>query len=167
MDLFYSRTRELSARLDPELGERVASTGARVARSFEVDISLEVSFLGQFVDQSEEISDLDSGLFEQYLDGTDAAAGQGGGALEGFFDEVGRILEETESMLQDSLSSFFEDVKATFGLSEAEGAVLQDQVSGEVSAFFDEVDAFLDTMRGSLLESGGALPEVEEVETLV
>ena len=164
MDLFYSRSRELSVQLGSELGDRMESTGRRVARSFEVDISLEVSFLGQFTNQSEAISGLDLGLFESYLDGTDAAAGQSGSALQAFFDEVSDILDQMESRVQDSLASFFEEVKATFGLSDAEGAALQAQVAGEISAFFFEVDSFLNDMSNALMESGGAEEVPDELE---
>ena len=163
MDLFYSRTRELSTQLGSELGDRVESTGRRVARSFELDISLEVSFFGQFTNQSEAISDLDLGLFESYLDGTDAA-GQSGSALQAFFDEVSGILNQTESNVEDSLAGFFEEVKSTFGLSDAEGAALQEQVAGEISAFFDEVDSFLNDMSIALMGSGGAEEVPDERE---
>ena len=160
-ELFYSRTRELSARLDPDLGQRFDSTSRRVSRTFELDISLEVSFLGQFARQSDEVSSLDTGLFEDYLRNTDGMAGASGGDLQAFFDDVDRILAETESYLQETLGDFFQGVADTFGLSDDEIGAIQSQASEQIAVFFDDVDRFLDDARTALAGFGGAeaLPE--------
>ena len=162
-ELSYSRTRELSARLDPDLGQRFDSTSRRVSRTFELDISLEVSFLGQFARQSDEVSSLDTGLFEDYLRNTDGMAGASGGDLQAFFDDVDRILAETESYLQETLGDFFQGVAETFGLSDDEIGAIQSQASEQIALFFDDVDRFLDDARTALAGFGGAeaLPEPE------
>tara|TARA_B100001123_G_scaffold286031_2_gene318840 strand:- start:5879 stop:6613 length:735 start_codon:yes stop_codon:yes gene_type:complete len=61
-DLFYSRTRELSAQLDHAAADRMESMSQKVVRTFELEISLEASFLSQFVGQSGEISSKGSDL---------------------------------------------------------------------------------------------------------
>ena len=97
-DLFYSRTRELSAQLDHAAAERMESMSQKVVRTLELDISLETSFLSQFVGQSCEISSMDSDLFGKYLDNTDRLAESQG--LQVLFNDVDKILEEAEAMVQ-------------------------------------------------------------------
>ena len=97
-DLFYSRTRELSAQLDHAIADRMESTSQKVVRTFKLDISLEASFLSQFVGQSGEISSMDSDLFGKYLDNTDRLAESQG--LQVLFNDVDKILEEAEAMVQ-------------------------------------------------------------------
>ncbi len=162
-ELFYSRTRELTARFDSGLAQQVDSTSRRVARTFELNISLEVSFLNQFIQQSDEISGLDTGLFEQYLSNTDGLAGVSGEALQSFFDDVDRILQKTEAFLQETLGDFFQGVVETFGLSEEEAAVLQPLILEEVTAFFDDMGQFLEEARTALAAPGedGQLPAPE------
>jgi|GEM_PF-1674327 hypothetical protein len=167
-DLFHSRTRELSAHLGPEDAERMDSTSRSVVRTFELDISLEASFLTQFVDQSGAISGMDSGLFGQYLNNTDNLANSE--EMQAFFNDVDKILEETEAFVQETLGSFFDEVAATFGLSAEEAGSLQSLVSDEVGAFFDDVDQILNETRSTLagIESGpslDALPEEVEGQT--
>ena len=67
-------------------------------RTFELDISLEASFLSQFVGQSGELSSMDSDLFGKYLDNTDRLAESQG--LQVLFNDVDKILEEAEAMVQ-------------------------------------------------------------------
>ena len=66
--------------------------------TFELDISLEASFLSQFVGQSGEISSKGSDLFGNYLDNTDRLAESQG--LQVLFNDVEKILEEAEAMVQ-------------------------------------------------------------------
>ena len=154
-ELFFSRTREMELRLDSETGERFGETSRRVARTFELSISLEVSFLSQFVSQSDQISDVDKDLFEQYLNHTDDLANVSGEAVSGFFGQVGRILDETEGLLRETLAGFFDDVAETFGLSEREAGALESMVVSEISSFFDDLDGFLGGMRGSGMSAIG------------
>ena len=164
-DLFHSRTRELSAQLDPADAERLDATSRSVVRTFELDISLEASFLTQFVDQSGAISEMDSGLFGQYLNNSENLANSKG--LQAFFNDVDKILDETEAFVQETLGSFFDEVAATFGLSAEEAGSLQSLVTDEVAAFFDDVDQILNETRSTLagIESNPTLDALaEEVE---
>ena len=165
-ELFYSRTRELSAQLDTGGRQRHGSASRKVARTFEFDLSLEISFLSQFIRQSEGISGLDVGLFEQYLGRTDSLAGPDGQALQAFFDDVDHVLEDTEAFLQGTLESFFQRAAKTFGLAADELEALRGLASNEVTAFFDDVDHFLAEAQSVLAEFGGVgqldEPESEE-----
>ncbi len=80
-ELFYSRSRELSVSMPSDQADRFGQTSERVARTFQLDISLEFSFLGQFTRQSESIGELDNSLLDRYLAGTDARSGSNGDAL--------------------------------------------------------------------------------------
>lgn len=148
-ELFFSRTRDLSVRLDPKAAQRLDATSQRVARTFELNISLEVSFLSQFTQQSEGISDLDADLFDRYLRHTDGLFGQSGEAMQAFFDDVGRILEGTEQFALDALGSFLQDAAETMGLTDEEVGALQDVAADQIMSFFDEVDGFLAEARAA------------------
>ena len=163
-DLFYSRTRELSGRFGPELAQDFEETSRSVARSFEVSISLEASFLTQFTRQSGDISSLDTGLFEQYLSNTRTLSDGPGEGLANFFDRVDGILQNTEDLLVESLGEFFVGVQESFNLSDSETAELQSLVVGEITAFFDDVDQFLADARVALESPAAesALPESEQ-----
>ena len=89
MDLFYSRSHEISLQLDPPTQGQFDSAIRSVARTFEIDISLEVSFLSQFVQQSSAISEMDAELFERYLQDTEGFAAASSGELKSLFEEVG------------------------------------------------------------------------------
>lgn len=142
-ELFFSRTRDLSVRLDPEAAQRLDATSQRVARTFELNISLEVSFLSQFTQQSEGISDLDADLFDRYLHNTDGLFGKSGEAMQAFFNDVGRILEGTEQFALETLGAFLQDTAETMGLTQEEVGVLQDLAVDQITSFFDEIDGFL------------------------
>lgn len=160
--LFYSRNRSLSQTLGPETGQHLESTGRSVARRFEIEISMDFSFLRQYNVQTESLAG-DEDVLTQYLNGVDGLTGRSGEALQAFFDEVDNILANTEAFVQDKLGSFLTDVQAAFGLNNAETNDFVAQVADEVSAFFDEIDSFLTEARGSL--SGSTLePESGEAE---
>ena len=162
-ELFFSRTRELELRMDEETGERLGETSRRVARTFELSISLEVSFLSQFVSQSDQISATDKGLFEQYLNHTDDLSSLSEESVSAFFDKVGRILQETEGLLRGTLAGFFDDVAETFGLSERKAGALESIAMKEIASFFDDLDGFLGEMR--LAEAGeGGQPEISATQ---
>lgn len=171
-DMSFSRTRTLTQRLSPEMGEKLESTGRQVVRQFEIEISLDASFLKQFNVQSEGLAE-DEDMLGQYLDNAGGLAGQSGEALKAFFDEVDQILADTEAFVTDTMGSFLADVKAAFGLSDSEASAFQDMVIEEVAAFFEDVDDFLGEARQSMLagpEAPSALPvgsEVEEAAVLV
>lgn len=160
-DLFYNRTRELSAQLDHAAADRMESTSQKVVRTFELDISLEASFLSQFVGQSGEISSMDSDLFGKYLDNTDRLAESQG--LQVLFNDVDKILEEAEAMVQDALGSLFDEVSATFGLTSEEAGSLQGVISDEVAAFFNDVDQMLSDTR-QILAGFDAEPAIGPAE---
>ena len=160
---FYSRTRELSSRVEPASGQRLEQTSQKVVRAFEIDISLEFSFLGQFSRQSDTISDLDSGLFNAYLDQTDGFSH--GQDMQNFFNDVDKVLQETEAFVQSTLESFFGDIGTNIGLSSEETGSLRSRVSQEVTAFFNDVDRFLSEAENSLsaFESAAdVLPPIPE-----
>ena len=171
-DMFFSRTRTLSQSLSPETGEKLESTGRQVARRFEIEISLDISFLSQFGSQTEGLAE-DEDLLGQYLDNAGGLAERSGEALQAFFDEVDQILADTESYVKDSLGSFLADAKAAFGLSGSEADDFTNMVVEEVTAFFEDVDSFLSESRQAMLASQApepALPEgnvVEEAAVLV
>ena len=169
-DMFFSRTRTLSQNLSSEMGQQLESTGRKVARQFEIEISLDASFLRQFNVQTEGLAD-DEDMLGQYLDNADGLAGQSGEALQAFFNEVDQILADTESFVKDSLGSFLSDVKAAFGLNDAEADDLTNMVISEVQAFFKDVDAFLGEARQAMLAPAetpsGLSGGVEEVAALV
>jgi hypothetical protein len=127
-----------------------------------------VSFLSQFVQQSDEISDMDAELFQQYLDGTDGAAEVSGDTMQAFFDHVDGILADTRSLVQQTLAGFFQDVASSFGLSDREAGTLQDTVNDQVAAMFDDVDRFLADARTALAGPAAepALPEAAPEEAL-
>jgi hypothetical protein len=149
-DMSFSRTRTLSQRLSPEVGQKLESTGRQVARQFEIEISLDASFLRQFNVQTEGLAE-DEGTLGQYLDNTSGLAAKSGEALQAFFNEVDQILADTESFVKDTLGSFLTDVKTAFGLSGSEANAFKDMVVGEVTAFFEDVDAFLGEARETML----------------
>lgn len=151
-ELFYSRTRELSLNLPAGRAEQFDQTSAQVSRTFQLNISMDFSFLGQFTQQSQTISSLDDDLFGQYLDNTGGLAGRSSDALQSFFDDVDRILDDSEAFVTESLGSFFDQVKEQFGLSAEEAGMLEEMVMSEVASFFDEVDQFLSESR-SMLEA--------------
>jgi hypothetical protein len=162
-ELFYSRTRELALSLPAGRAEQFDQTTARVSRSFELNISMDFSFLGQFTSQSNTISSLDDSLFGQYLDNTGGLSGQSAGALQSFFDDVDKILEESEAFVVSSLSSFFDQVADSSGLSSEETAMLEGMVMDEVASFFSEIDSFLSDSRSFL--AGPAASELEAAPT--
>jgi hypothetical protein len=164
--MFRSQTRQISARLDPETGDRLDRTAQTVSRTFQIDIKLEVSFLSQFVRQSDQISGMEDGLFQQYLEGTDRSAGISGEAAQAFFDQVDGFLADTQAFVEEALSSFFQDVAASFGLSEQEVGALQDLVTEEVSALFSDMDRFLDDARALMAgpQAEPALPKPEPAQ---
>jgi len=168
-DMFFSRTRTLSQNLSSETGQQLESTGRKVARQFEIEISLDASFLRQFNVQTEGLSD-DENMLGQYLDNADGLAGQSGEALQAFFNEVDQILADTESFVKGSLGSFLADVKAAFGLNDAEADDLTNMVISEVQAFFKDVDTFLSDARNAMLtpaETPAALSEYVDTAALV
>jgi hypothetical protein len=52
-----------------------------------------------------------------------------------------QILEGSEVFVVSSLSSFFDQVASSFGLSTEETAMLEDLVMNEVTSFLNEVDS--------------------------
>lgn len=154
-DMFFSRTRTLSQQLSPPTGQKLESTGQQVARRFEIEISLDASFLRQFNVQTEGLAD-DEDLLGQYLDDAGGLAKESGEALQAFFDEVDQILNDTEAFMKSSLGSFLSDVKAAFGLNDAEADAFNDMLQQEVTAFFEDVDAFLSDMRQPVLQAATA-----------
>jgi hypothetical protein len=158
-DMSFSRTRTLSQQLSPEMGQKLESTGRQVARQFEIEISLDASFMRQFNTQTEGLS-TDENMLGQYLDGTSGLAGQSGQALQAFFDEVDQILADTQSFVTDTMGSFLTDVKAAFGMSTAEADAFNTMVVGEVASFFKDVDAFLSQARSSMLAGPETPPEL-------
>lgn len=161
-DLFFSRTRTLSQQLSPETGEHLASTGQQVHRQFEIEISLNFSFLQQFNTQTEAISG-DEPTLNNYLDDVNGLSARSGEAVQAFFDEVDRLLSDTGSFVQDALGSFLVDVKAAFGLNDDEAASFSSLVAREVGAFFQEVGAFLSEARNTLM-APPAPPQVTSPE---
>ena len=147
--MFRSRTRQLSATLDPEPGGRLDRTAGRVSRTFELNIKFEASFLSQFVRQAEDISAMGAGVFQQYLNGTDGFAGGPADPMQAFFDQVDTILADTEGFVKETLSAFLADVAASFGMSEQEANALENFVVEEVSSFFQDVDRFLEDARSA------------------
>lgn len=158
--MFRSQTRQISARMEPEAGERYDRTSRTVSRTFELNIKLEASFLGQFVRQSDQISGMEGNLLEQYLDGTDRSAMDSGGAMQAFFDQVDGMLADSRAFVEQTLSSFFQDAAASLGLTEQEAGALQDLVTSEVTALFDDMDRFLDDARLAMA-GPAARPEME------
>jgi hypothetical protein len=158
--MFRSQTRQISARMAPEAGERYDRTARTVSRTFELNIKLEASFLGQFVGQSDQISGMDGNLLEQYLDGTDRSALESGDALQAFFDQVDGMLADSQAFVEQTLSSFFQDAASSLGLTEQEAGALQDLVTSEVTALFDDMDRFLDDARLAMA-GPAARPEME------
>jgi hypothetical protein len=158
-ELFYSRTRELSLSLPAGRAEQFDETRSQVSRSFKLDISMDFSFLGQFSRQSNSISSLDDDLFGKYLDNTSGLSGHGGEAVQSFFDDVDRILEDSEAFVVSSLSSFFDQVADQFGLSTEEAASLEKMVVEEIASFFDDVDSFLSESR-NFLAGPAAAPQL-------
>ena len=160
-ELFYSRSRELSLSLPAGRAEQFEETRAQVSRSFKLNISMDFSFLGQFSRLSESISSLDDDLFGKYLENTSGLSGHGGEAVQSFFDDVDRILDESEAFVVSSLSSFFDQVADQFGLSSEEAASLEKMVVEENASFFDDVDSFLSESRDFLAapNASPALPE--------
>jgi hypothetical protein len=170
-ELFYSRTRELAMSLPAGRSGQLEQTSAQVSRTFELNISMDFSFLGQFTTQSNTISSLDDSLFGQYLDNTSGLAGQSdrsGQALQSFFDDVSRILDESEAFVVSSLSSFFDQVASSFGLSNEEAVSLEAMVMDEVASFFNDVESFLSESRSFLAPPAAqALPaEIPAAETV-
>ena len=163
-ELFYSRTRELSVDMPAGRAERFGQTSERVARTFQLDISLEFSFLGQFTRQAESIGDLNSGMLDRYLSETDARSGSGD-ALQRFFDHVDSALSETREFVLSSLDGLMAQATETFGLDAEGTAALSSFVVNELNAFFDEVDGFLQEARASFGQLAVA-PEVETVDEL-
>ena len=153
-EMFFSRTRQLSVRLDQGLAQQHESTSHRVARTFELDISLNASFLSHFIHQSEEIEALDRDLLGQYLQTTDNTAEATGQAMQSFFDGVGSILEETQDYLMETLDGFFRQAAETFGLTDTETEALQALASDQIVTFFDDVDRLLADTRTMLAEFG-------------
>ncbi|MBT4137387.1 MAG: hypothetical protein HOE48_05695 [Candidatus Latescibacteria bacterium] len=171
-DMSFSRTRTLSQRMSPEVGQKLESTGRQVTRQFEIEISLDASFLKQFNVQTEGLAE-DEDMLGQYLDNTGGLAGQSGEALKAFFDEVDQILADTESFVTDTMGSFLADVKAAFGLNDSDASAFNDMVVEEVAAFFEDVDDFLNDARQSMRagpDVSSALPVgsgIEEAAALV
>jgi hypothetical protein len=161
-ELFYSRTRELSLNLPAGRSEQFDQTRAQVSRSFELNISMDFSFLGQFTSQSQSISSLDDDLFGQYLDNTGGLADRSSDALQSFFDDVDRILQDSEAFVKESLGSFFSQVRDQFGLSSEEAGMLEEMVMSEVTSFFGEVESFLSESRTMLEAPSQAAPEAIE-----
>ena len=161
--MFRSQTRQISSRLDQDTGNRLDRTAQRVSRSFELNIKLEASFLTQFVQQSNEISEVGKGALGQYLDNTDRFADVSGEAMQGFFDQVEGFLADAEALVEETLTGFFSDVAASFGMSDSEIGALRGMVTDQVTAFFNDVDQFLDDAR--LVMAGPASrPEMAEPE---
>jgi hypothetical protein len=155
-ELFYSRTRELSLSLPAGRAEQFDETRVQVSRLYKMDISIDFSFLGQFSRQSDSISSLNDDLFSKYIDNTSGLSGQGGEAVQSFFDDVDRILDKSEGFVVSSLSSFFEQIADQFGLSSEEAASLEKMVVEEVASFFNDVDSFLSESRDFLAEPAAA-----------
>lgn len=147
-DLFFSRTRTLSKQLSPGTGQHLESSGQQVAKQFQINISLDFSFLQQFNTQTKSLSGNENTL-NQYLDGVDSV-GKSGDALKAFFDQVDNILSNTQGFVQDTLGSFLTDVKAAFGLSDSDAQALTSAVTDQVTAFFKDVGSFLDEAQKSL-----------------
>ena len=124
-----------------------------------MDISIDFSFLGQFSRQSDSISSLNDDLFRKYIDNTSGLSRQGGEAVQSFFDDVDRILDESEAFVVSSLSSFFEQIADQFGLSSEEAASLEKMVIEEVASFFNDVDSFLSESR-DFLPGPAAAPQL-------
>ena len=158
-ELFYSRTRQLSLSLPSDRAQQLDETSTQVARRFELSISMDFSFLGQFTRQSESISSLDDDLFGSYLDTTGGLSQRSADVMQSFFDDVDRTLESSEAYVKESLASLFDQVRDQFGLSDSEAGELESFVLDEVSSFFDEVDTFLSEAR-----SGFSLPSSEPAE---
>lgn len=142
-----------------EQADRFGQTSERVARTFQLDISLQFSFLGQFTRQSESIGDSDQNLLDRYLAETDSRSGSGD-ALQSFFDHVDNALNDVKTMVTSSLDALFAQAADTFGLDAGGIAALSSFVTDELNAFFEEVDAFLAEARASFGEPAAA-PELE------
>lgn len=132
-----------------------------MVRQFEIEISLDASFLKQFNGQTEHLSE-DEDVLGQYLDNTGGLASKSGEALQAFFNEVDQILADTESFVKDSMGSFLADVKAAFGLNGTEANAFEEMVVEEVTAFFEDVDTFLTEARRSMLAPPEPPPELPE-----
>ena len=87
-----------------------------VGRTFEVNISLEASFLHQFTSQSTTLSEGDNNIFEEYLSATDRMTSLSGEATQGFFHLVDRALDRTMSVVMEGLDGFLEEVGTSFKL---------------------------------------------------
>lgn len=158
-ELFASRTRELSINMPAEQAERFGQTSARVSRTFQLDISLEFSFLGQFTSQSESIGELDKSLLDRYLAEIDSRFGSGD-ALQSFFNHVDNALNDAKAFAMASLDALFTQAADTFGLGAQGMAELSSFVKDELNAFFEEVHGFLAEARSSFVAPASA-PEVE------
>lgn len=161
-DLSYSRTREISVNLDSAQGDRLNETGRRVSRTFELTISLDVSFLSKFSSQSKQISSLDdgNGLLNRFLDNTDGALAQSADAAQGFFDRIEGLLADAESDVVAMLDGFFTQAAEQFGLSADEASRFEEAVVSQVSDFFDEVGSFLQEARQNFT---GLIPSEDPV----
>ena len=165
-DLFFKRTRSLSQHLSSETGQHLESTGQQVSRRFEFEISLDFSFLKQFNVQSETLAQNEDTL-DQYLNGVDGLAASGA-ALQSFFDEVDRILADTEGFVQDTLGDFLNDVKAAFGVTDQEAVDFTAMVADEITSFFNDVDEFLQGSRQTFMAPSlfPTQPETEGVDAI-
>ena len=151
LNLFYERTRSISVSQDPQTAGHVDSTGGDVGRTFEVNISLEASFLHQFTSQSTTLSEGDNNIFEEYLSATDRMTSLSGEATQGFFHLVDRALDRTMSAVMEGLDGFLEEVGTSFNL---EGNALNEfksQVTLQVEEFFSDLDGFVNRQRENLI----------------
>ena len=163
-NLSYDRTREISINLDPKQGQKLDETSRRVGRTFQLSMSLDVSFLAQFSRQSTEISSLESGsnLFDNYLNTTDQALSHSAEGAHALFDRVDEILGQAKSNVVEMLDGFLQMAAEQFGLTDDEAAQFEDAVVAQVDEFFDEVGSFLQDARQQTL-TGFAAPAEDPV----
>jgi hypothetical protein len=166
LSLFYARTQTISVGQGQETADHLQSTSQGVGRTFEVSISLDASFLHQFVGQSETFASGDQDLFEEYLSATDRMVDISGEAAQGFFDMVSQALDDAQSAVMDGLDEFLTDVGASFGLEGDALTNFKSQVAGQVAGFFSDLDRFISDSR-TFLQEGAPSPEPPPVAPAV
>lgn len=153
LNLFYARTQTISVDLGQDTADHLQSTSQNVGRTFEVSISLDASFLHQFVGQSETFAQGDQALFDKYLSATDQVTGISDEVVQGFFDMVDQALEDAQSAVMSGIEDFLNSVGASLGLEGDALTNFKSQVANQVAGFFSDLDQFVSQSRDLLAET--------------
>ncbi len=166
VDLFYNQTEKTVSRIKTVRVDSYRSVRNKVAARFRYNLNLDLSFLAQFDNQTQQLDERGNTELDGYLSTTDKLLDSSAELTKAFFDTVDGYLDDTKERLIGRVEEFFEDLRQATGRDINQFEQDKELMIEEINSFFGNVQILLDNTEGEILDRiGGADEPVLEADT--